>query len=589
MQKFYLSLLCCFFFSFCASAQEFEAAFQPTEIDKLYKIYPLDNGEIMVAAYGTQFEYVVLNTYNRIYKANGIEKTLNPLATFDPEHYEEHKAAVGNFFNFATFSDAGNAYLSMDYFDCDIYWGIGIIQLNQQGEVNTYNNLDKNIISINDTLYDVKGSTLKLFDENFNLLKSITLPISFSVRDIIKANQHDLILLGNGTILKTSNYLTDATYITQTIENGLYQIDTLSAQFSIVKFKEGSLYGFYKLENSTLEITDTTYLASDETNGDFVCHNNQIYLLGSNQENVFIRVYNENLDVEQTHIIGNRNLIPTNMIQKNGILYLGGTSIDNNIDNYGDLIGSLWLKATPADNISNLVRPDAGVIALSYNNFKLTNGGNCYPFIENYSFDYPHSIAFATLENVQVIVKNFGNDTINSLNIQTLFPACYPHCDARSKGFSVKYDSLALAPNEEREISLGDIEIQNLILKSDSTYNLCFWTSIPNNTIDADYSNNQTCITIDNINVGLENLNAEAETYCIFPNPAKDLLYINIPSENAAQTTLEIFDLSGKNQNLRYTYQNKQIHLDVSTLPEGVFIAKITDPQGNVFVRKFVK
>jgi len=74
----------------------------------------------------------------------------------------------------------------------------------------------------------------------------------------------------------------------------------------------------------------------------------------------------------------------------------------------------------------------------------------------------------------------------------------------------------------------------------------------------------------------------------ISPNPANDVININLPAYfSEDKTTFELFDINGKLLK-SLSIQGNQTQINISELPSGVYIIKVTDNKG-VAVKKFAK
>lgn len=73
----------------------------------------------------------------------------------------------------------------------------------------------------------------------------------------------------------------------------------------------------------------------------------------------------------------------------------------------------------------------------------------------------------------------------------------------------------------------------------------------------------------------------------VFPNPAIDILEFDLPPDYLGQNfKIEINSITGTFNLIRNQAENR---LNISELHPGIYIIKITDPQGNTFSSKFVK
>lgn len=84
----------------------------------------------------------------------------------------------------------------------------------------------------------------------------------------------------------------------------------------------------------------------------------------------------------------------------------------------------------------------------------------------------------------------------------------------------------------------------------------------------------QFYLSLDNIKISKESLGTQ-ETNAIklayFPNPVKDVLTIR---NDVNITTIKIYDLTGK-QVITDKFDSKNVNIDVSSLPKGVYMVKI--------------
>lgn len=82
-------------------------------------------------------------------------------------------------------------------------------------------------------------------------------------------------------------------------------------------------------------------------------------------------------------------------------------------------------------------------------------------------------------------------------------------------------------------------------------------------------------------NLGFEEMNANQNTISVYPNPVENQL--NIASKEEIKA-IEIYNLSG--QKISYTKQNS---VNVSHLPKGTYVVKVTTTSGKLNTQKFVK
>ena len=75
--------------------------------------------------------------------------------------------------------------------------------------------------------------------------------------------------------------------------------------------------------------------------------------------------------------------------------------------------------------------------------------------------------------------------------------------------------------------------------------------------------------------------------FIAYPVPAGETLYIENTSKSAQQetTTVQVFDLFGQTRANKTLNKQGVTLLDVSQLPEGLYLLKFMDGQGNTYVK----
>ena len=83
---------------------------------------------------------------------------------------------------------------------------------------------------------------------------------------------------------------------------------------------------------------------------------------------------------------------------------------------------------------------------------------------------------------------------------------------------------------------------------------------------------------------GIMQINDNGEV-SLYPNPVKKYLYIKTPSE---KSVIKIYSLQGSLLITLSAYRSND-QIDLSSLQSGVYLVKISGPDGNVYAGKFVK
>lgn len=89
------------------------------------------------------------------------------------------------------------------------------------------------------------------------------------------------------------------------------------------------------------------------------------------------------------------------------------------------------------------------------------------------------------------------------------------------------------------------------------------------------------------------NMEVEPEYFKVYPNPSKNVLYLENLNEKSQKFTAEIHDIAGKivfkTENLIEIRQNGVLPFDISTLASGVYYIHLTNIQNHKDTHKFVK
>lgn len=179
-------------------------------------------------------------------------------------------------------------------------------------------------------------------------------------------------------------------------------------------------------------------------------------------------------------------------------------------------------------------------------------------------------------------IGNFGSDTITSFNV------IYSVAGNSPKSHSV--DSVVLAPNATIFIDHEDFFIAD---SSDSFYFTCFWTSIPNNTTDEDFSNDSLCLNMPvGSPVGRPEPELNQSQVLVYPNPFDDRIHLQVEDfSGKANAEIRLFDLTGREQAFfqRTLQRNMQLSLETESLPAGMYLLQITSGDRVLLVRRLLR
>lgn len=178
-----------------------------------------------------------------------------------------------------------------------------------------------------------------------------------------------------------------------------------------------------------------------------------------------------------------------------------------------------------------------------------------------------------------VQLENAGSETLNEVHILAgNYGYDIPFICPAASYVNFKFDGLGLAPGADTTIYLG--HVGTLFTQVITPWKLCFWVTTPNGKTDLNHDNDFVCWEFKLISADHE---PETASITLFPNPAKDVLFLRIPGESpglcrvfnaAGQLAAEQTPVSGPDG---YT-------IDVSRLPAGFYWLQSERGQG-----RFVK
>lgn len=91
---------------------------------------------------------------------------------------------------------------------------------------------------------------------------------------------------------------------------------------------------------------------------------------------------------------------------------------------------------------------------------------------------------------------------------------------------------------------------------------------------------------------GIAQLNGAPISYNVYPNPAKDLITLNINTSKIIDIFIELTDASGKivlKQNVRFDKTRTDRQINISVVASGVYYLKLIPKEGNVQTIKLIK
>lgn len=164
-------------------------------------------------------------------------------------------------------------------------------------------------------------------------------------------------------------------------------------------------------------------------------------------------------------------------------------------------------------------------------------------------------------KNIKVMVKNFGNNPVESLYL-------------RSQLFkSNKFNNLGLASGTEVELTIDAIERTFSSDPAGLELNLCIWTSHPDLLMDLDSGNDSYCadFLVNNEDVLTQN------SFKLYPNPAHEMLNMQWSGQTAPEdATCRILNGEGKViKQMEIEHQQGFVSISVEGWQPGVYFIQI--------------
>lgn len=136
------------------------------------------------------------------------------------------------------------------------------------------------------------------------------------------------------------------------------------------------------------------------------------------------------------------------------------------------------------------------------------------------------------IPSIEVTVKNFGKDTLKQVRINGYLGSFNYICNEVYAN-STKFDDLNIAPGDTATFELGPL--YNYGFGAPQTFEICLWTSTPNDSLDARHSNDSYCQTFP---VTVSSSQPQVVPVAVFPNPATELCTLSWGEGNADITLI---------------------------------------------------
>jgi len=589
MKKTQLILLVLLYISIAVTAvgQNFEWVAQEASTAVSNTIEPLDDGRFLL---GCSLKYGSNESASAIYLIDSLGEEYSLIYTKSGESVSNQNIFYQN----------DNAiFLVHALGQCDVDGAEPLLEkINIEGEFFWDSYIAEfNLTILWDSLIMLAGQNGNpIIDINGTFTGGFNTP--FISNGLLKINESTVLFYGYGGYVFKSFNANGSVDDINTVESFFIDAERLDNGNYVFLRKHASLPNFDFEDNDGLTLTNqegTITKSIDfndlETFPKITTFENKIYAFGKRDSLLIIKIFDAEINEEGEFIIGNVNITPKDIKQKNGKLYLTGDlspiiSFDSNfpdepINNIYPR-GSLWTKVMDIDNMTNDVRPDIGISKVQTDSFIILDPNLCSSF-----YTISNSINSCLLKNTSITLSNFGETNIDDVTINSVLSNCIYFCGS-NQSYIKTFTDLNLAPNQDTILYLGDIGPTSLQVGSDKTYEFCFWTSAPDNKMDANPNNNGYCWIEKNISVGITDIAIDTDIN-IYPNPAQNRFLISLNERAVSPNThIELLNINGQTV-LSKTIDNPSLEIDISGLNNGIYYVRFIQDGAMIYGEKLVK
>lgn len=338
-------------------------------------------------------------------------------------------------------------------------------------------------------------------------------------------------------------------------------------QMSELGFKEDSvqlndtIQELQKLHNNYFVVATSNHLIAldstlsiiKQTNSGFGAISIYDTLIAGRSGGYNFTIYDTSLSLLYDH--SQVTTIPTkDIVLTENNVFFGGTD-----ENPKKLHKRPYIKSFSYSGLDASYHHDIGVQDVRFSNKRIENASGGPPGQVTYNVTYACSVT----------VQNYGNDTIDQLWLNGDLPI-----PSNCAELTSNYDSLNLMPGDTSNFFFSDVTFYYLDDDS-TTLSFCVNTSGPENWLDANKKNDNSCIDHQYTNVARR---LKSQDITVYPTPFDDYLNIDMPEEFASpnrDATLQIYDMQGKQVR---TQKVDNGYIDqLGDLPKGVLLLEVTN------------
>ncbi|MBK8965594.1 MAG: hypothetical protein R3D58_21780 [Saprospiraceae bacterium] len=201
---------------------------------------------------------------------------------------------------------------------------------------------------------------------------------------------------------------------------------------------------------------------------------------------------------------------------------------------------------------------------------------------------YTNPINYYTMriDSVSVWVKNEGAEILDKLTLNSVLNSFPWECGTESSLYKKNYQGLNILPGDSLRIYINKLFWEAPWFMP-SSVELCFWTTLPNDSLDANPANNKRCRTLQ-VTVPTVSPEQPVEALFISPNPASDRATIKWENSDFAAMHLQVFNAAGVLVKTA-TVQTGAWEFERGALPAGLYHILIRNTEnGQLFAGRLL-
>ena len=189
------------------------------------------------------------------------------------------------------------------------------------------------------------------------------------------------------------------------------------------------------------------------------------------------------------------------------------------------------------------------------------------------------------INSISILLQNTGSAPLQQVDINGVLNTFMWYCGQEAAFYRKRFENLNLMPGEDSVLILGPV-IWSAPWYLPSEIDLCFWTTLPNDSIDVNFANNQSCIST-LVTTPAHSPQSVTKKINITPNPAYQIARIEWTNKKEEETTIQVFGPSGRLVRTATT-QGKTWTLQRESLPAGLYTIFIRSGSGQQFMGRLV-